>query len=267
MLHFRFKKNIADIENELQLTEIHCSGLEDHLAQLHETENKKQKKEEKKAKETTRPKSFHEALESKDGKRNKVEIAEDEEEIDFVAIMSADNQDPFIPQERILSKYAAILFYSCNHGKNFHEFKDAKFCSSCGETTLICPHKIVEQDKVISLPHNCTNIKITRPTVHILTNEKAEFSAPGTPDSVRTQSADGSVVSYSEDSIIKAQQHLTTSYKHLWDDYFVRSTVKRRCPRPLYEDRVLSIIGQLFLNAISIVYIFHAHLFTDGESE
>ena len=40
--------------------------------------------------------------------------------------------DPFIVQERIFSKYAAML-YTSENGKAFHEFKDAKFCQSCGE--------------------------------------------------------------------------------------------------------------------------------------
>jgi hypothetical protein len=41
--------------------------------------------------------------------------------------------DPFIPQERVFSKYAAMLYTSNNAGKTFEELKDAKFCTSCGE--------------------------------------------------------------------------------------------------------------------------------------
>ena len=41
--------------------------------------------------------------------------------------------DPFIPQERVFAKYAAMLYTSDNNGKTFHEFKDAKYCASCGE--------------------------------------------------------------------------------------------------------------------------------------
>ena len=44
-----------------------------------------------------------------------------------------DDSDPFIPQERIFSKYAAMLYTSNNQGRSFEEFKEAKFCSSCGE--------------------------------------------------------------------------------------------------------------------------------------
>lgn len=46
------------------------------------------------------------------------------------------NVDPFIPQERIFSKYAAMMYTSDNNGKSFHEFKDARYCPSCGEKVL-----------------------------------------------------------------------------------------------------------------------------------
>ena len=41
--------------------------------------------------------------------------------------------DPFIAQERVFSKYAAMLYTSPDGGKVYHEFKDAKYCASCGE--------------------------------------------------------------------------------------------------------------------------------------
>lgn len=220
----RFKKSIADIENELQLIEIQRSALEDRLEHLEEEKGEEKKRE----------------------KRGAVRTKKDEEEIDFVKIMSTPGHaDPFIPHERIMSKYAAMMYYSCNHGKNFHEFKDAKFCPSCGETTLLCPHKVVEE-KLVSLPHNCTHVKIKRPVVHILKDEKAELSLPGTPDSMRTMSAGTITPSYGEEYVVKTQQHLTTSYKRLWDDLGARTSIKRRIPRPLDKERVLSIICQFY---------------------
>ena len=225
------------------MTKIHYCSLENHLAQLDEGENTKEKMAEKKTKQRRKTNFSGAALESDKIKRSKDEEAIEDEEIDFVAIMSSQKQNPFIPQERILNKYAAMLYYSCNQGKNFHEFKDAKFCPSCGETTLICPHKIVESDKVISLPHNCTNLKISRPAVHIATNGDVT-STPGNPDSVQAESAVESKVLSKDDS---DQQQITTSYKYLWDDYFSRSTVKRHLPRHLQKDRVLSLLGQSWL--------------------
>ena len=41
--------------------------------------------------------------------------------------------DPFVPHEEIFNKFAAMLYTSDNNGKSFYEFKDARFCPSCGE--------------------------------------------------------------------------------------------------------------------------------------
>lgn len=241
----RFKKSIADVENEFQLIEIQRSSLEDQLAQLEEEANALERQTTEKAE---RKKSLFHIEREKDKKPNE---PEEDEDIDFVKIMnSAHHQDPFIPHERILSKYSAMMYYSCNQGKNYHEFKDAKFCASCGETTLLCPHKVTDQ-KVVSLPHNCTHIKIIRPTVHISQEEKHPEPVPETPESVRALSArPTSTLSYGDDSIIKAQQHLTTSYKFLWDDYYSRTSIQRQIPRSLSQDRVLSIIEQFYASLI-----------------
>jgi len=241
----RFKQSIADIKNEFQLIEIQRCTLEDQLAQLEEEANAMERETADKAE---RKKSLFHIDREKDKKPKE---PEEDEEIDFVKIMnSSHHQDPFIPHEKILSKYSAMMYYSCNHGKNYHEFKDAKFCGSCGETTLLCPHKVTDH-KVVSLPHNCTHIKIVRPTVHISREDKHPKPVPKTPESVRALSSrPTSTLSYGEDSILKAQQHLTTSYKFLWDDYYARTSIQRQIPRSLSEDRVLSIIEQFYSSLI-----------------
>lgn len=62
------------------------------------------------------------------------------------------NSDPFIPQERIFSKYAAMFYTSDNNGKTFQEFKDAKFCPSCGEKVdMIKIHFVVNHYIYISV--------------------------------------------------------------------------------------------------------------------
>ena len=99
-------------------------------------------------------------------------------------------KDPFIPHERVFAKYAAMLYSSDNGGKTFHEFKESKFCASCGEKvndfrltiacsldgsivrvlifqTLLCPHKILLQEQVFGLPLGSTHLKISRPKVRI----------------------------------------------------------------------------------------------------
>ena len=49
-------------------------------------------------------------------------------------------KDPFIPHERVFAKYAAMLYSSDNGGKTFHEFKESKFCASCGEKVRFSSH-------------------------------------------------------------------------------------------------------------------------------
>ncbi|EDO46114.1 predicted protein [Nematostella vectensis] len=236
----RYKKSIADIKKELQLIEVHKSALEDQLS--HQDAEHEMRDEMPKRRTSFLDKRPEAAAKSDD---------DDDDDIDFVKIMSTPGQaDPFIPHERILSKYAAMMYYSCNHGKNFHEFKDAKFCPSCGESTLLCPHKVVDE-KIISLPHNSTHIKILRPAVHILQGDKRPISAPGTPDSMRLMSASGSATpSYGDEHVVRAQQRLTTSYKRLWDDLAARTDVRRLLPRPISKERVLSIITQFYSTLI-----------------
>lgn len=240
-IKMRFKKSIDDVKNEFQLIEIQKSSLEDQLAQLEEEANAVEKEA---AKKTDRKKSLFHIDRERD---NKPAEPEDDGEMDFVKIMnSAHHQDPFIPHEKILSKYAAMIYYSCNQGKNYHEFKDARYCPSCGETTLFCPHKVTDH-KVLSLPHNCTHVKIVRPTVHIVQEGSHTDPMPKTPESVHPLSVrPSSTLSFEEASILQAQQHLTTSYKFLWDDYYSRTSSRRQIPRLLSEDRVLSIIEQFY---------------------
>lgn len=233
----RFQKSIADIENELQLIEIQISSLEDKLESIVEEEKANSKQEDSPKLAGARKEGTTKPLAPK--------ITHDDDDVDFVKIMGTPGHaDPFIPHERIMGKYAAMMYYSCNHGKNFHEFKDAKFCPSCGETTLLCPHKVIEQ-KLVSLPHNCTHIKITRPVVHIL-KEKEPTSVPGSPDISRVTSAKNVSPSFGDEHVVKMQQHLTTSYKRLWDDLAARSSVTRRIARPLVKERVLSVINQFY---------------------
>ena len=66
--------------------------------------------------------------------------------------------DPFIPQERVFSKYAAMLYTSNNTGKTFEEFKDAKYCASCGEKVRLC-------QRARNDPNNHCNTHGTKGTV------------------------------------------------------------------------------------------------------
>ncbi|XP_071503416.1 uncharacterized protein [Diadema antillarum] len=105
----------------------------------------------------------------------------------------ASEMDPFIPQESILSKYSIMVYTSTNQKKTFHELKDAKFCASCGEKTVICPHK-VSSEKIIILPHHCTHIKLSRPRVRIQAERKEkEYRKPHPPKGAKKGAAPSDV--------------------------------------------------------------------------
>ncbi|CAH1784655.1 unnamed protein product [Owenia fusiformis] len=180
MMQGRFTKSIDDLNTELELLRQHRTMLSEQLQIMEENKpsvSKKRRENKKKLLEKQR-----EALGSRGSIRSEsvvsADIDEDEED--------NANMDPFIPQERVFSKYAAMMYTSHNGAKTFHEFKDAKYCASCGEKTVLCPHKIVGADKIFVLPHNTTHIRVTRPKVKI--NQQLVDNAlrphPGSPDTI-----------------------------------------------------------------------------------
>ncbi|KAJ8025509.1 hypothetical protein HOLleu_33087 [Holothuria leucospilota] len=114
------------------------------------------------------------------GKDSVLSSADNFENVDLLS----GEVDPFIPQEAILSKYSIMIYTSTNNKKTFYELKDAKFCPSCGEKTVVCPHK-VSGEKIISLPHNCTHVKLSRPRIKIPADRKERGSYRPYPPSGR----------------------------------------------------------------------------------
>nr|XP_054766729.1 uncharacterized protein LOC129273690 [Lytechinus pictus] len=114
------------------------------------------------------------------GKESTMSVVGGGDSFENMDLMGAE-MDPFIPQEAILSKYSIMVYTSTNQKKTFHGLKDAKFCASCGEKTVICPHK-VSNEKIIILPHNCSHIKLSRPKVRIQAERKdKEYRKPHPP--------------------------------------------------------------------------------------
>ncbi|XP_013415713.1 uncharacterized protein LOC106177476 isoform X2 [Lingula anatina] len=178
----RFKKSVDDLNTELELIRQHKKMLLEQLQLLEESikpeEEGDDMEEEANKPETTKQKESRPGT----GQESVLSAGLVDEEKD-------DGADPFIPHERIFSKYAAMMYSSSNKGKNWHEFQAAKFCPSCGEKTIFCPHKIPTDEVVLKLPHNCTHIKITRPKVRInqelieeILNRQEDFI--GTPASI-----------------------------------------------------------------------------------
>ncbi|XP_038070672.1 citron Rho-interacting kinase-like [Patiria miniata] len=117
-----------------------------------------------------------EKVPSVNGKESALSVADNFENVDLLS----SEMDPFVPQESILSKYSVMIYTTTNQKKTWHELKDAKFCTSCGEKTVLCPHK-VSGEKIIMLPHNCSHIKLSRPGVRIpmeRTNKRALHPHP-----------------------------------------------------------------------------------------
>ncbi|XP_077869696.1 uncharacterized protein LOC100375393 [Saccoglossus kowalevskii] len=191
--------------------------------------------------------------------------------------------DPFVPQETILSKYSSMIYTSTNHAKTFNELKDAKFCSSCGEKTVICPHKI-GGDKIVILPHNCTHIKLSRPKVRINVEAKerlaeALYQKPDTSESTKLStkrirgrisittpmrplqsiidspaSAEQSPAIFREEKdttvLGASQEHQVNSFLQLWEDFKKRTPLTRDVARPLEMGRTLSLIGQFYAHLL-----------------
>ncbi|XP_052704063.1 uncharacterized protein LOC128180193 isoform X1 [Crassostrea angulata] len=251
----RFKFNVGDISNELALLKEHCKMLMKQLEILEQ--NKPTVTKRKGTGKMPDPAGL-----------NKSDIVLDPDSI-LSAGLNDDNDDeegpdadPFIPQERVFSKYAAMLYSSNNQGRSFEEFKDAKFCPSCGEKTVICPHKLPGSDKVIVLPHNCTHLKITRPKVRINKELIEEIMKPQTPEySLDMPSTAGTYTRHMDSipightpatsrespSLVGSEAHLQHTMHRMFDDYKDRAgELERKIPRMLSIGRTLSQIEQFW---------------------
>ncbi|PVD30283.1 hypothetical protein C0Q70_09547 [Pomacea canaliculata] len=170
--------------------------------------------------------------------------------------------DPYIPQDRVFSKYAAMLYTSNNSGKTFEEFKDAKYCSSCGEKTVICPHKAGGTEKVFVLPHNCTHLKISRPKVRVNRELVQMLVKPPSPEltlnvepvlSSAVQSyqpahnmslTPDTVTSQESPSYSMGEAYMVNSFQRVWDDYHIRTDLSRTIPRPLTQEQTVSLFEE-----------------------
>nr|XP_039262951.1 uncharacterized protein LOC120338989 [Styela clava] len=168
--------------------------------------------------------------------------------------------DPFNPQERVLSKYSAMIYTSINSGKSFDEINCAKFCISCGEKTAICPHKVTKEDMIIKLPRGCTHVKVSRPQVRIAIS----VSQQGVPQTASTMypgraGADTWLSTRPEphgwdasgDWVI--EEETRQQLAALWDDFKSRTGTERYllpASRDLSHARVLSLIEQLYASVV-----------------
>jgi hypothetical protein len=80
----------------------------------------------------------------------------------YEPIRKGADRDQFSVQDRVFSKWACLLQASSD-GSSWHDMKDVKYCENCGEKTLICPHKITDNELVLPLPSNAKYFRLLRP--------------------------------------------------------------------------------------------------------
>ena len=137
----------------------------------------------------------------------------------------------FVPQEPILSKYAIVVLYSCNQGKTFQELPGVQHCKSCATKTLVCPHRVTNQEKVFHLPLQCTHIKFTRPELQVSYPYQSHFPATS--------------LNFSK------QGQCQKVYPKIWNDLAIReSSNLKRTPRALKTDFLVSLIEQFYASVL-----------------
>jgi hypothetical protein len=211
-----FKSSLGEIDKELALLRQHKVLLEAHLVELENgrISSRRQKPEEN--------------LTAGDGTMTS---DNDGDEDDCLLL------DPFTPHERLLNKYAVMLYSSVNNAKSFFEFPEAEYCPSCAEKTVICPHKLLKQEHVFKLPNSVTHLKVSRPRARIATHRS-------------TLSATRRLLKSTDDSKQVCVQdegdmcHAPASFDLVWKDYETRTDQKRLLSRPLTLDRTKSLLLQ-----------------------
>ncbi|ELU04076.1 hypothetical protein CAPTEDRAFT_225603 [Capitella teleta] len=255
MMQERFQKNIHEISTELELLRQHKTMFHEQLQQIDDAKQamkRKMKSRKGESRPTTQSSSLSVGFEKEEGDQGAT-------------------ADPFDVQERVFSKYAAMIYTSDNNGRTFHEFKDSKFCPSCGEKTVLCPHKILNQEHIFTLPPSVTHIKIARPKVRInLDNmENMYREEVATTDLLGGLSSAGGaqrgksggislsanmspcVTSKSPGDSLPTAFSKRHSVYRLWEDFKSRGIPERLSSRPLSTSRAISMIEEFAAHLIS----------------
>ncbi|XP_028401731.1 uncharacterized protein LOC114524757 [Dendronephthya gigantea] len=202
-----FVNMIDDIENELAQNVQHLSILKNDLDKINEVKRQS--------------KHFENMLDD--------EKSMDDDLALLGIIKDASMNYKFVPQESILSKYAIVVLYSCNQGKTFQELPGVKPCKSCATKTLVCPHRVTNEEKVFHLPLQCTHIKFTRPELQVSHPSKSDFPV----------------------SNLSKQGQSNKVYPKIWNDLALREGSNlKRTPRVLKTDFLLSLIEQFYASVV-----------------
>lgn len=220
-----FTNMIANIEDELKQNELHLSILESELEKLNEIKREPQTKA-KIVQSSECPRELRKHV------RWSKSVEEDESDIlDIIKNVSINHH--YLPQEPVLNKYAITAFYSSNQGNTFYEFQNVHYCKSCGQKTLVCPHKVSTGERTFHLPLHCTHIKFTRPGLPISEITKKCTSVEKAP------------------SVSSLLLQCKKAYARLWEDLASREHCStRQIPRVMKENRLLSLIKQFYASIV-----------------
>ncbi|XP_063806205.1 uncharacterized protein LOC134984583 [Pseudophryne corroboree] len=153
------------------------------------------------------------------------------------------------PDETLLNRYAAMIYTSADNGSIFQELDGASVCDSCGEKTVLCPHK-VGGTRVICLPKNCSHIKLCRPRAHQCTVKAkiaASMARPGKGGTEITQSSPGNQSATAES---QGRQAKRLELLKLEKDFELQLQLKRDLPRAISLDLCVSLTHHLMVTLI-----------------
>ncbi|KAJ3178576.1 hypothetical protein HDU87_003399 [Geranomyces variabilis] len=141
--------------------------------------------------------------------------------------------------DEALRKYAFAMHLSEDKGLTFAPFKAMRFCTKCGDRTVVCPHRTLLSETV-ELPALATHIRFSHPSLRLRTNfNRAVFEAD-LP--VRLAMLD-----YEPGVTEDENEEATPTFRKLWKEYYEkRDGTKPQATRVMTASKVLGIILDIY---------------------
>ncbi|EDV22850.1 uncharacterized protein TRIADDRAFT_58487 [Trichoplax adhaerens] len=291
----RFKRNIEDITIEISLLKKQEEAIINQMKNLESNIKTNKSATYKQPSNTSKPRTLRVMDDSDEndediaislpgGSQVTIDRHGSDKIVKFDGLIPKEDQDlddPFVPQEQVLNKYAAMIYASTDNGKTFLPITDAKLCTSCGEKTILCPHKVNKDAFTVNLPENCTHLKITRPKLKFRPKIATSKSFAAASKQVLAMSSVSRLLRRQSDEFLNLQELspeeilqpgkdkpgateeqmvniesfialtirmaiVKAAYDFIWQDFNIRSTLSREISRPINEERVLSLVKQFY---------------------
>jgi len=172
----------------------------------------------------------------------------------YEPIRKGADKNQFAFQDRVFSRWAYTMQISSN-GTNWRDCPEVKYCWSCGDKTLVCPHKITLNETIVSIPAETIFLKFSRPKLQYnqvivkrsLDMFKTQYMVNHEIDSNDQDQLNATVltnylVGYSDtNENIESIKILSEgnpeigmphNFHRLWYDFNERTTFKRQVSRP-----------------------------------